>query len=191
MGTVERKEELERLTREWAGLKLQLLQEGNLAKVRQIEKYVSILEYHILGFSFRKISNLTSLSKSHIQRVIRKYLQAGTLKVFLRDKGRPRKFNALEFAKALQKADFYHSLLKALTHFEVKKAGKDEKIYFVQRAKVWKLFKDHIEGFLGVELNKDYVYKLFEAILYLEFVPKHIPFEEADTNYWMAKSCIP
>lgn len=190
MGTVERKEELERLTREWAELKLQLLQEGNLAKVRQIEKYVSILEYHFLGFSSRKIGELIGNDHKYIQRIIRKYLQAGTLKVFLRDKGRPRKFDALEFAKALQKADFYPSLVKALSHFEVKKAGKEEKIYFVQRAKVWKLFKDHIEGFLGVELNKDYVYKLFEAILYLEFVPKHIPFEEADVNYWLAKKVV-
>ena len=190
MGTIERKEELERLTREWAKLKLQLLQEGNLTKVRQIEKYVSILEYYFLGASSREIKDLTGYSHTAVQKVIRKYLQAKTLKVFLGEKGRPRKFDALEFAKALQKADFYPSLLKALTHFEVRKAGKEEKIYFVQRSKIWKLFRDHIEGFLGIELNRQYVYELFNAILYLEFVPKHIPFEEADVNYWLGKKVV-
>ena len=189
MGT-KNKEGLEKLTQEWAELRLQLLQEGNLTKLRQLEKYVSILEYHFLGISQRKIAQLVGMARPPVQRIIRKYQREGTLKAFLRERGRPRNFDALEFAKALQKADFYPSLVKALTHFEVKKHGTEERIYFVQRSKVWKVFKDHIEGFLGVSLNKNYVYELFNAILYLEFVPKHIPFEEADIAYWVGKKVV-
>jgi transposase len=183
-------EGLTKLNEEWAELKLQLLQEGNIAKVRQLEKYVAIIEYHFLGFSSRKIAELVGISNVAVHKTIHKYKEAGTLRVFLNEKGRPRYFDALEFAEALRKADFYPSLLKALTHFEVKKKGTEEKAVFVQRAKIWKLFKDHIEGFLGVELNRQYVYELFNAILYLEFVPQHIPYEEADVNYWLGKKVV-
>ena len=99
------------LSAEWEVLKKELLQEGNLAKLRQLEKYVSILEYHFLGASSRQIAKLVGCDHKYALKVIHKYQKEGTLRAFLRERGRPRNFDALEFAKALQKADFYPSLV--------------------------------------------------------------------------------